>query len=174
MSSDQCFRKKGQTGSNFNVSRRRSRAVLYHLSGHLQKQDNNKLKIKNVSTLHLPLIVWLQVHVRTFRCPFIVQLRTPTGWLCDCLLHLQRLFFSYTGFRLMGQFVHGWHKLQGHYGTTDKSTWYRTRWNTGVVKTIVSLSPDQVYERFVLIRGYSWKYRPHLVSHEGKHILINL
>uniref|UniRef100_A0A8C4QMK0 PAS domain-containing protein n=1 Tax=Eptatretus burgeri TaxID=7764 RepID=A0A8C4QMK0_EPTBU len=47
VSSDQCFRKKGQTGSNFNVSRRRSRAVLYHLSGHLQKQDNNKLKIKN-------------------------------------------------------------------------------------------------------------------------------
>nr|XP_032807186.1 potassium voltage-gated channel subfamily H member 8-like isoform X3 [Petromyzon marinus] len=40
-------RQKGQTGSGFNTSRRRSRAVLYHLSGHLQRQDNSKLKLKN-------------------------------------------------------------------------------------------------------------------------------
>lgn len=33
----------------FNTNRRRSRAVLYHLSGHLQKQDKSKLKINNVS-----------------------------------------------------------------------------------------------------------------------------
>lgn len=34
----------------FNVERRRSRAVLYQLSGHLQKQDKTKgkLKINNV------------------------------------------------------------------------------------------------------------------------------
>ncbi|KAJ0005431.1 hypothetical protein NQD34_015325 [Periophthalmus magnuspinnatus] len=32
----------------FNANRRRSRAVLYHLSGHLQKQDKSKLKINNV------------------------------------------------------------------------------------------------------------------------------
>ncbi|XP_034549142.1 potassium voltage-gated channel subfamily H member 8 [Notolabrus celidotus] len=31
----------------FNSNRRRSRAVLYHLSGHLQKQDKSKLKINN-------------------------------------------------------------------------------------------------------------------------------
>ncbi|XP_078795160.1 voltage-gated delayed rectifier potassium channel KCNH8 isoform X2 [Oryzias latipes] len=31
----------------FNANRRRSRAVLYQLSGHLQKQDKNKLKINN-------------------------------------------------------------------------------------------------------------------------------
>ncbi|XP_029980828.1 potassium voltage-gated channel subfamily H member 8 [Sphaeramia orbicularis] len=31
----------------FNANRRRSRAVLYHLSGHLQKQDKTKLKINN-------------------------------------------------------------------------------------------------------------------------------
>ncbi|XP_060909640.1 potassium voltage-gated channel subfamily H member 3 [Labrus mixtus] len=31
----------------FNTNRRRSRAVLYHLSGHLQKQDKSKLKINN-------------------------------------------------------------------------------------------------------------------------------
>ncbi|KAL4616593.1 potassium voltage-gated channel subfamily H member 3-like [Arapaima gigas] len=31
----------------FNANRRRSRAVLYHLSGHLQKQDKGKLKLNN-------------------------------------------------------------------------------------------------------------------------------
>ncbi|XP_067371065.1 potassium voltage-gated channel subfamily H member 8 isoform X2 [Channa argus] len=31
----------------FNTNRRRSRAVLYHLSGHLQKQDKSKLKLNN-------------------------------------------------------------------------------------------------------------------------------
>uniref|UniRef100_S4RGI9 PAC domain-containing protein n=1 Tax=Petromyzon marinus TaxID=7757 RepID=S4RGI9_PETMA len=40
-------RQKGQTGSSFRVNRRRSRAVLYHLSGHLQRHDNPKIKIKN-------------------------------------------------------------------------------------------------------------------------------
>uniref|UniRef100_A0A8C4ITF5 Voltage-gated delayed rectifier potassium channel KCNH4 n=1 Tax=Dicentrarchus labrax TaxID=13489 RepID=A0A8C4ITF5_DICLA len=33
--------------TGFNANRRRSRAVLYHLSGHLQKQDKSKLKINN-------------------------------------------------------------------------------------------------------------------------------
>ncbi|CAM9376368.1 unnamed protein product [Lampetra planeri] len=40
-------RQKGETGSSFRVNRRRSRAVLYHLSGHLQRHDNHKIKIKN-------------------------------------------------------------------------------------------------------------------------------
>ncbi|XP_033866598.3 potassium voltage-gated channel subfamily H member 8 [Acipenser ruthenus] len=31
----------------FNTNRRRSRAVLYHLSGHLQKQEKGKLKLNN-------------------------------------------------------------------------------------------------------------------------------
>ncbi|KAI9519061.1 Potassium voltage-gated channel sub H member 3 [Dissostichus eleginoides] len=33
--------------AGFNTNRRRSRAVLYHLSGHLQKQDKSKLKLNN-------------------------------------------------------------------------------------------------------------------------------
>ncbi|KAL0963949.1 hypothetical protein UPYG_G00315690 [Umbra pygmaea] len=32
---------------DFNANRRRSRAVLYHLSGHLQKQDKSKIKLNN-------------------------------------------------------------------------------------------------------------------------------
>uniref|UniRef100_A0A3Q4AB87 Voltage-gated delayed rectifier potassium channel KCNH4 n=1 Tax=Mola mola TaxID=94237 RepID=A0A3Q4AB87_MOLML len=39
----------------FNANRRRSRAVLYHLSGHLQKQDKSKLKINNVSCSKPPI-----------------------------------------------------------------------------------------------------------------------
>lgn len=35
-------------GKGFNASRRRSRAVLYHLSGHLQKQRKSKHKLRKV------------------------------------------------------------------------------------------------------------------------------
>ncbi|KAF3857153.1 hypothetical protein F7725_009012, partial [Dissostichus mawsoni] len=35
-----------ETDTGFNVERRRSRAVLYQLSGHLQKQDKSKSKLK--------------------------------------------------------------------------------------------------------------------------------
>ncbi|XP_062861520.1 potassium voltage-gated channel subfamily H member 8 [Trichomycterus rosablanca] len=53
---EQCPETDEQTGlevhkvthpQGFNASRRRSRAVLYQLSGHLQKQDKTKLKINN-------------------------------------------------------------------------------------------------------------------------------
>ncbi|XP_068092212.1 potassium voltage-gated channel subfamily H member 8 isoform X2 [Hyperolius riggenbachi] len=41
--------RKGKAGSHFEAARRRSRAVLYHISGHLQRRDKNKLKLnKNV------------------------------------------------------------------------------------------------------------------------------
>ncbi|XP_038625461.1 potassium voltage-gated channel subfamily H member 8 [Tachyglossus aculeatus] len=38
---------RGRTGSHFDTARRRSRAVLYHISGHLQRREKNKLKINN-------------------------------------------------------------------------------------------------------------------------------
>ncbi|KAM9308566.1 voltage-gated delayed rectifier potassium channel KCNH8 [Gastrophryne carolinensis] len=41
--------RKGKAGSHFDAVRRRSRAVLYHISGHLQRREKNKLKLnKNV------------------------------------------------------------------------------------------------------------------------------
>uniref|UniRef100_A0A672K6Z6 Voltage-gated delayed rectifier potassium channel KCNH4 n=1 Tax=Sinocyclocheilus grahami TaxID=75366 RepID=A0A672K6Z6_SINGR len=40
-------REREGTPPGFNTNRRRSRAVLYQLSGHLQKQDKSKLKINN-------------------------------------------------------------------------------------------------------------------------------
>ncbi|XP_063778262.1 potassium voltage-gated channel subfamily H member 8 isoform X2 [Pseudophryne corroboree] len=43
------YRGRGKTGSHFEAARRRSRAVLYHISGHLQRREKNKLKLnKNV------------------------------------------------------------------------------------------------------------------------------
>ncbi|XP_075683334.1 voltage-gated delayed rectifier potassium channel KCNH8 isoform X3 [Rhinoderma darwinii] len=43
------YRSRGKSGSHFEAARRRSRAVLYHISGHLQRREKNKLKLnKNV------------------------------------------------------------------------------------------------------------------------------
>ncbi|XP_042333296.1 potassium voltage-gated channel subfamily H member 8 isoform X2 [Sceloporus undulatus] len=41
------FKGRGRGGSHFDSARRRSRAVLYHISGHLQRREKNKLKINN-------------------------------------------------------------------------------------------------------------------------------
>ncbi|XP_059866089.1 voltage-gated delayed rectifier potassium channel KCNH8 [Delphinus delphis] len=38
---------RSRTGTHFDSARRRSRAVLYHISGHLQRREKNKLKINN-------------------------------------------------------------------------------------------------------------------------------
>lgn len=42
---------RGRAGSHFESARRRSRAVLYHISGHLQRREKNKLKINNVGEI---------------------------------------------------------------------------------------------------------------------------
>lgn len=39
---------RSRAGTHFDSARRRSRAVLYHISGHLQRREKNKLKINNV------------------------------------------------------------------------------------------------------------------------------
>lgn len=41
-------RGRSRAGTHFDSARRRSRAVLYHISGHLQRREKNKLKINNV------------------------------------------------------------------------------------------------------------------------------
>ncbi|XP_050021038.1 potassium voltage-gated channel subfamily H member 8 [Alexandromys fortis] len=40
-------KKRSRAGTHFDSARRRSRAVLYHISGHLQRREKNKLKINN-------------------------------------------------------------------------------------------------------------------------------
>ncbi|KAG8442937.1 hypothetical protein GDO86_011666 [Hymenochirus boettgeri] len=39
------YKGRGKAGSHFDAARRRSRAVLYHISGHLQRREKNKLKL---------------------------------------------------------------------------------------------------------------------------------
>ncbi|XP_069068171.1 potassium voltage-gated channel subfamily H member 8 [Pleurodeles waltl] len=41
------YKGRGKAGSHFETARRRSRAVLYHISGHLQRREKNKLKLNN-------------------------------------------------------------------------------------------------------------------------------
>ncbi|KAM4689475.1 voltage-gated delayed rectifier potassium channel KCNH8 [Discoglossus pictus] len=41
------YKGRGKAGSHFEAARRRSRAVLYHISGHLQRREKNKLKLNN-------------------------------------------------------------------------------------------------------------------------------
>ncbi|XP_075443031.1 voltage-gated delayed rectifier potassium channel KCNH8 isoform X2 [Ascaphus truei] len=41
------YKGRGKSGSHFIAARRRSRAVLYHMSGHLQGREKNKLKLNN-------------------------------------------------------------------------------------------------------------------------------
>lgn len=40
---------RSRAGTHLDSARRRTRAVLYHISGHLQRREKNKLKINNVS-----------------------------------------------------------------------------------------------------------------------------
>lgn len=47
---------RGRAGSHFDSARRRSRAVLYHISGHLQRREKNKLKINNVGVITIFLM----------------------------------------------------------------------------------------------------------------------
>ncbi|XP_069504986.1 voltage-gated delayed rectifier potassium channel KCNH8 isoform X2 [Ambystoma mexicanum] len=41
------YKGRGKAGSHFESARRRSRAVLYHISGHIQRREKNKLKLNN-------------------------------------------------------------------------------------------------------------------------------
>ncbi|KAE8596680.1 hypothetical protein XENTR_v10016197 [Xenopus tropicalis] len=38
---------RGKAGSHFDAAKRRSRAVLYHISGHIQRREKNKLNLNN-------------------------------------------------------------------------------------------------------------------------------
>ncbi|KAM4795791.1 voltage-gated inwardly rectifying potassium channel KCNH3 [Rhinophrynus dorsalis] len=83
------------TGKSFNASRRRSRAVLYHLSGHLQRQNRAKDKLgKSVfgETTRIP--EYKVVSMR--KSPFIL-LHYGTFKACwDCLILLATFYVAVT------------------------------------------------------------------------------
>nr|XP_033793705.1 potassium voltage-gated channel subfamily H member 3 [Geotrypetes seraphini] len=79
----------------FNANRRRSRAVLYHLSGHLQKQSKTKRKLNKGVFAEKPSLPEYKV-AAVRKSPFIL-LHYGTfkaGW--DCLILLATLYVAVT------------------------------------------------------------------------------
>ncbi|KAM4702040.1 voltage-gated inwardly rectifying potassium channel KCNH3 [Discoglossus pictus] len=83
------------TGKGFNASRRRSRAVLYHLSGHLQKQNKTNAKLGKGVFGEKPRVPEYKV-VSMRKSPFIL-LHYGTFKACwDCLILLATLYVAVT------------------------------------------------------------------------------
>ncbi|XP_059688744.1 potassium voltage-gated channel subfamily H member 3 [Gavia stellata] len=82
-------------GKGFNASRRRSRAVLYHLSGHLQKQRKNKHKLRKGVFGDKPSLP--EYKVAAIRKPPLILLHYgafKAGW--DGLILLATLYVAVT------------------------------------------------------------------------------
>ncbi|RXM36573.1 Potassium voltage-gated channel subfamily H member 8 [Acipenser ruthenus] len=116
----------------FNTNRRRSRAVLYHLSGHLQKQEKGKLKLNNAGWDWLILLATFYVAVTV---PFNVCIsvvggrddwssasRSPPSvsdilveilFMLDILLNFRTTYVSKSG-----QVVYDPRSICVHYATT--------------------------------------------------------
>ncbi|KAG9491464.1 hypothetical protein GDO78_000130, partial [Eleutherodactylus coqui] len=83
------------TGKGFNANRRRSRAVLYHLSGHLQKQNKTKAKIGKGVFGEKPRVPEYKV-VSVRKSPFILLHYGPFKACWDCLILLATLYVAVT------------------------------------------------------------------------------
>ncbi|KAG8585833.1 hypothetical protein GDO81_005166 [Engystomops pustulosus] len=83
------------TGKGFNANRRRSRAVLYHLSGHLQKQNKAKAKIGKGVFGEKPRVPEYKV-VSVRKSPFILLHYGPFKACWDCLILLATLYVAVT------------------------------------------------------------------------------
>ncbi|CAH2224194.1 potassium voltage-gated channel subfamily H member 3 [Pelobates cultripes] len=83
------------TGKGFNANRRRSRAVLYHLSGHLQRQNRANAKIGKGVFGEKPRVPEYKV-VSMRKSPFIL-LHYGTFKSCwDCLILLATFYVAVT------------------------------------------------------------------------------
>uniref|UniRef100_A0A8C5M2C9 Voltage-gated inwardly rectifying potassium channel KCNH3 n=1 Tax=Leptobrachium leishanense TaxID=445787 RepID=A0A8C5M2C9_9ANUR len=83
------------TGKGFNANRRRSRAVLYHLSGHLQRQNRAKAKLGKGVFGEKPRVPEYKV-VSMRKSPFIL-LHYGTFKACwDCLILLATFYVAVT------------------------------------------------------------------------------
>ncbi|XP_077153611.1 voltage-gated inwardly rectifying potassium channel KCNH3 isoform X2 [Ranitomeya variabilis] len=82
-------------GKGFNANRRRSRAVLYHLSGHLQKQNKTKAKIGKGVFGEKPRVPEYKV-VSVRKSPFILLHYGPFKACWDCLILLATLYVAVT------------------------------------------------------------------------------
>ncbi|KAM9319397.1 voltage-gated inwardly rectifying potassium channel KCNH3 [Gastrophryne carolinensis] len=82
-------------GKNFNANRRRSRAVLYHLSGHLQRQNKTKANIGKGVFGEKPRVPEYKV-VSMRKSPFILLHYGPFKACWDSLIFLATLYVAVT------------------------------------------------------------------------------
>ncbi|XP_077339481.1 voltage-gated inwardly rectifying potassium channel KCNH3 [Lithobates pipiens] len=83
------------TGKGFNANRRRSRAVLYHLSGHLQRQNRAKTKLGKGVFGEKPRVPEYKV-VSMRKSPFILLHYGPFKACWDCLILLATFYVAVT------------------------------------------------------------------------------
>ncbi|XP_068123763.1 potassium voltage-gated channel subfamily H member 3 isoform X2 [Hyperolius riggenbachi] len=83
------------TGKGFNANRRRSRAVLYHLSGHLQRQNKAKAKLGKGVFGEKPRVPEYKV-VSMRKSPFILLHYGPFKACWDCLILLATFYVAVT------------------------------------------------------------------------------
>ncbi|PIO29478.1 hypothetical protein AB205_0017930, partial [Aquarana catesbeiana] len=83
------------TGKGFNANRRRSRAVLYHLSGHLQRQNRAKAKLGKGVFGEKPRVPEYKV-VSMRKSPFILLHYGPFKACWDCLILLATFYVAVT------------------------------------------------------------------------------
>ncbi|CAI9546748.1 unnamed protein product [Staurois parvus] len=83
------------TGKGFNANRRRSRAVLYHLSGHLQRQNRANAKLGKGVFGEKPRVPEYKV-VSMRKSPFILLHYGPFKACWDCLILLATLYVAVT------------------------------------------------------------------------------
>ncbi|XP_078274038.1 voltage-gated delayed rectifier potassium channel KCNH8 isoform X1 [Rhinoraja longicauda] len=89
------YKGRGKSGTHFSSARRRSRAVLYHISGRLQKRDKNKLKINNNVFRNKPALPEYKV-ADAKKSKFILLHYSTSKALWDWLILLATFYVAVT------------------------------------------------------------------------------
>ncbi|XP_059828329.1 potassium voltage-gated channel subfamily H member 8 [Hypanus sabinus] len=89
------YKGRGKAGTHFSSARRRSRAVLYHISGHLQKREKNKLKINNNVFRNKPALPEYKV-ADAKKSKFILLHYSTSKALWDWLILLATFYVAVT------------------------------------------------------------------------------
>ncbi|XP_043922171.1 potassium voltage-gated channel subfamily H member 8-like [Protopterus annectens] len=89
------YKGRGKAGIHFQSARRRSRAVLYHISGHLQKREKNKLKLNNNVFVDKPALPEYKVsEAKKSKCILLHYSTFKAGW--DWLILLATFYVAVT------------------------------------------------------------------------------
>ncbi|XP_069769254.1 voltage-gated delayed rectifier potassium channel KCNH8 isoform X4 [Narcine bancroftii] len=89
------YKGRGKAETHFSSARRRSRAVLYHISGHLQKREKNKLKINNNVFRNKPALPEYKV-ADAKKSKFILLHYSTSKALWDWLILLATFYVAVT------------------------------------------------------------------------------